>query len=57
MTVKELKELYYGINDRLTNLEKALTNHCSEHTWDRIVKYVQLTLLILLILLLKFKIL
>lgn len=57
MTVKEITVLYHSLEKRMVNLETSITNHCSQHLWDRIVSYAQLTLMIVVILLLKFKIL
>lgn len=57
MTKKEMKELYNGLEKRIFNLETQIINHCGQHTWDRIVSYSQLTLMIIVILLLKFKVL
>lgn len=57
MTVKEIKELYDSLEKRIINLELQITNHCGQHTWDRIVNYGQLFLMVVVILLLKFKIL
>jgi len=57
MKLKELQKLYEGLDLRLINLETAITNHCSQHTWDRIIKYAQLVLMVVVILMLKFKVL
>lgn len=57
MTVKEIKQLYISLEKRIHNLEIQVTNHSGQHTWDRIVNYLQLTLMIVVIILLKFKIL
>lgn len=61
MTIKEMRELYKdlytGLEKRISSLEQQVVNHCGQHTWDRIVGYLQLTLMIVVILLLKFKIL
>ena len=57
MTVKEITALYQSLEKRIANLELQIVNHCSQHTWDRIVSYGQLTLLIIVVFLLKFKIL
>jgi len=57
MNVKEVKQLYDSLEKRVTNLGTQITNHCSQHTWDRIVNYSQLLLMVVVILLLKFKIL
>jgi len=57
MNVKEVTVLYHNLEKRIINLETSITNHCSQHTWDRVVSYGQLTLLMIVILLLKFKIL
>lgn len=57
MNVKEVKELYDSLEKRVTNLGTQITNHCGQHTWDKIVSYSQLLLTIVVILMLKFKIL
>ena len=57
MTVKELKELYDGINKRLELMELAIINHTGQHGWDKVISYGNSALLIIVILLLKFKIL
>lgn len=57
MTIKEITNLYHGLEKRISNLETSITNHCGQHAWDRVVSYAQLTLMVLVILLLKFKIL
>ena len=57
MTVKEVKKLYERLERRITNLENAILNHCSTHTWDRIIQALSLIVMVIVILLLKFKIL
>lgn len=57
MTLKEVKELYTSLEKRITNLQVQITNHCGQHTWDRIAAYAQIILMIIVIFLLKFKIL
>jgi len=57
MNVKEIKQLYDTLEKRIANLEIQMTNHCGQHTWDKIVSYSQLLLTIVVILMLKFKIL
>ena len=57
MTVKEVTELYKSLEKRISNLEIQITNHCSQHNWDKIVSYSQLLLTIVVILMLKFKVL
>lgn len=61
MTVKELKEfykgLYDGLNRRLELLEIAVSNHTGKHTWKDVVNYINSALLIVVIILLKFKVL
>lgn len=57
MTIKEVKKLYDSIELRIASLETQISNHSGQHFWDRIVNYAQLTLMIVVILLLKFKLL
>ena len=57
MNVKEVKQLYDSLEKRVTNLGTQITNHCSQHTWDKIISYSQLLLTIVVILMLKFKVL
>jgi len=57
MNIKELKTLYDSLEKRIANMQVQITNHCGQHTWDRIVSYLQLSLMIIVIFLLKFKIL
>ena len=57
MTVKELKELYDKLDNRLIALETAIINHSGIHKWDRVIQGLSVILMMAIILLLKFKIL
>ncbi len=57
MTVKELKELYDKLDNRMIALETAIINHTGVHKWDRVIQALSVILMAIIILLLKFKIL
>lgn len=57
MTVKEVTKLYESLEKRIANLETQIVNHCGQHAWDKIVSYINLALMVIVILMLKFKIL
>ncbi len=57
MTVKELKDVYDKLDNRLSLLETAIINHTGIHKWDRIIQALSVILMAVIILLLKFKVL
>ena len=53
----EFKDFKKEIKDEIKLLQTQIINHSGVHRWDRIVSYLQLILMVIVILLLKFKIL
>ena len=37
MNVKEVKQLYDNLAKQVANLSLQVTNHCGQHTWDKVL--------------------